>query len=56
LKHLGPDSEVQIDNHEFSNYQWTDINALDKTIHPERKTLTAIVLNDLKEMQEKGIL
>jgi N-acetylglucosaminyldiphosphoundecaprenol N-acetyl-beta-D-mannosaminyltransferase len=56
LKHLGPDSEVQIDNHEFSNYQWTDINALDKTIHPERKTLTAIVLNDLKEMQEKGII
>ncbi len=56
LKHLGPDTEVQIDNHEFSNYQWTDINALDKTIHPERKTLTAIVLKDLKEMQEKGII
>ncbi len=56
FRHLGLDTEVKVDNHEFSAYQWANINTLNTTIHPERKTLTDIVLNDLKELQEKGII
>ncbi len=52
----GDDSEIHLDNDELINWRWTDIDQLKNSIHPERQTLTEIVVKDLKEMQEKAII
>lgn len=56
FKYSGDDNDIKVDNHEFINFRWINLNDLENTLHPERLTLTKIVQNDLKEMREKGII
>lgn len=56
FRFLGTQDEIKVDNHEFINYKWIKIDALNKVVHPERINLTKIVQEDLKEMAEKGII
>jgi exopolysaccharide biosynthesis WecB/TagA/CpsF family protein len=49
LNFNGQNSDVKVDNREFINYKWVDINELENTIHPERYGLTKIVADDLAE-------
>ena len=56
FKHNGDDDDVKIDNDEFINYRWINIQDLEKFVHPERLSLIKIVQNDLLGMQQKGII
>jgi exopolysaccharide biosynthesis WecB/TagA/CpsF family protein len=56
FKFTGTDDEIKIDNHEFINYQWTDINSLPEIIHPERAGLVKIAADDLNEMLKNAII
>lgn len=56
FQNLGQDNDVKVDNHEFIDFKWELPENLAHTIHSERNNLTEIVLEDLKEMQQKGII
>ncbi len=55
----GTDKEINLTNHaivEFDSYQWVKPEQLLLTVHEFRKRLAELVLQDLKEMAEKGII
>ena len=56
FKFKGSDNQVKADQKEFINYKWIKSDELLKVIHPERLPLAKIVLADLKELAEKGII
>ncbi len=51
LKFLGDESEIQLDNHELTAYQWVTIDQVEKIIAPERREHAQVVLAELKELQ-----
>ncbi len=56
---MGNDAEINLTNHEvveFESFQWVEPNKLMQTIHEFRKPLAELVIQDLKEMAEKGII
>ena len=52
----GNESDVKIDAYEFIDYKWVPIEKLALEMHEERFAVASIVKQDLKEMQEKGII
>jgi len=56
FKFEGANQDVKIDNFEFENYQWVKSQDLNNILHPTRIPVGKIVLQDLKEMPEKGML
>ncbi len=56
FQNLGQDTDVKVDNHEFIDFKWELPENLARTIHSERSNLTEIVVEDLKGMQQKGII
>jgi N-acetylglucosaminyldiphosphoundecaprenol N-acetyl-beta-D-mannosaminyltransferase len=50
FKYIGNDTDVKIDNSEFIDFQWISIGELENTINQERKNLTKIVVEDLKDL------
>jgi len=47
FKFYGDPKTVTPDNQEFINYQWAAVQQLAHIVHPERKNLTNIVMDDL---------
>lgn len=61
LKFYGKDDEIALNGNggtqqEFTGYKWVEQEELANTIHNYRSALIPIVLSDLKEMREKGII
>ncbi len=56
LRYFGPDNAVKVDNIEFVNYKWVPLAKLSEEVHEHRKPVAEIAQQDLKEMQEKGII
>ena len=56
FKYSGEPDKVKVDNHEFIDFKWELRENLTRAIHSERNNLTEIVLEDLKEIQQKGII
>jgi N-acetylglucosaminyldiphosphoundecaprenol N-acetyl-beta-D-mannosaminyltransferase len=58
LRYSGNNQIVNVNTpeKEFINFKWVDENEFSKIVHPERSAIVKIVLEDLKEMQEKGII
>ncbi|HYV33363.1 MAG TPA: WecB/TagA/CpsF family glycosyltransferase, partial [Candidatus Limnocylindria bacterium] len=50
LKFAGNNNEVKVDNREFVNYQWADVNKLSQLVHNERLNLIKIITEDLKDL------
>jgi N-acetylglucosaminyldiphosphoundecaprenol N-acetyl-beta-D-mannosaminyltransferase len=48
LKYCGENNDVRLDNREFEDYQWVSKDQLEVVLHPERKPLADIALEDLK--------
>lgn len=44
----GPQNAVQLDNKEFTDYQWVEPGRLMEVLHPERHVLAEIVVRDLQ--------
>jgi exopolysaccharide biosynthesis WecB/TagA/CpsF family protein len=56
FRHLGKDTDAQIDNQEFENYRWVEIPELKNILHKYKKPLAEIAMADLKDMHEKAII
>ena len=50
FKFTGNDDEIKVDNQEFIDYKWVNINELETIVHPEKMSLVKIVLEDLKDL------
>ncbi len=48
LRYHGANDDVRLDNREFEDYQWVSKDQLEIVLHPERKPLVDIALDDLK--------
>lgn len=55
-KFEGENLEVKIDAFEFIDYKWVKAEKLTEEMHEERSSVASIVLEDLKELQEKAII
>jgi N-acetylglucosaminyldiphosphoundecaprenol N-acetyl-beta-D-mannosaminyltransferase len=47
FKYFGSDQDVVIDNREFVDYKWVELNQLSLYTHEERQSLVKIVIKDL---------
>lgn len=56
FKFLGHNNEVKLDLDELLEWQWVLPENLENTLHKDKLSLVKIVIEDLKEMREKGIL
>jgi len=56
FKFFGDDSEIKLDNDELLEWKWVPLDKLMETLHTDKQNLAKIVIADLKEMAEKGIL
>lgn len=50
FKYTGNNSDVKVDNFEFINYEWVNINSLLEKIHKEKQPLAKIASEDLKNL------
>lgn len=50
FRYNGNNSDIKLDNFEFINYEWVDINSLLEKIHKEKQPLAKIVSEDLKNL------